>query len=62
MNNGNHNLIGEKENSVVFDNKYEDTPITGVLLNHLPFIVLISVAIVGFSALIIIKRKRIAER
>ena len=39
------NLVGENENEVVFTNTYEDIPLTGIILNNWPFIILIILAI-----------------
>lgn len=38
------NLVGEKDNSVAFTNTYEDVPVTGILLNNWPFVLLIALA------------------
>ena len=35
------NLVGEKENKVVFTNTYVDVPVTGLVLKNLPFLLLI---------------------
>ena len=56
--NGNTNLVGEKTNKVEFTNTYEDKPITGIVMNNLPFILMIGVATLGFGALAIIKRRK----
>ena len=39
--NSSGNLVGEKENSVTFINTYPETPVTGVIMKHLPFLLLI---------------------
>lgn len=51
-------LIGENANSVVFTNAYADTPVTGVIINNLPFIVLVAAAVCALSALVLINRRR----
>lgn len=51
-------LIGEKENSVVFTNAYADTPITGVIINNLPYVVLAAAAVCALVALVLINRRR----
>ncbi len=38
---GSSNLVGEKENSVTFTNTYQNVPVTGVIVKHLPFLFLI---------------------
>lgn len=40
------------------ENNYSANPITGIVSNNLPFIVLIGAAIAGFAAYLIIKRRR----
>ena len=51
-------LIGEKTNSVVFTNAYADTPITGVIINNLPYVVLVAAAVCALVALVLINRRR----
>ena len=51
-------LIGEKANSVVFTNAYADTPITGVIINNLPYVVLVAAAVCALVALVLINRRR----
>lgn len=59
------NLVGENENKVTFVNEYTefgDNPITGILENNMPFILLIGVGIAAFGLVIVAKRRRISER
>lgn len=56
--NGKNNLVGENENKVTFTNTYKDVAVTGILMNNLPFILLVAVAIVAFVSLAVIKRRR----
>ncbi len=58
----NGNYIGEKDNKVEFENKYNEVPITGIILNNLPFILMIGVAVLAFSTLAILKKRRRSER
>ena len=51
-------LIGEKANSVVFTNAYADTPITGVIINNIPYVVLVAAAVCALVALVLINRRR----
>ena len=51
-------LIGENANSVVFTNTYADTPITGVIINNLPYVVLVAAAVCALVALVLINRRR----
>lgn len=55
---GESNLVGENTNKVTFVNKYRDVAITGMIINNLPFIMLISIAGLAFVALAVIKRQR----
>ena len=59
---GKTNLVGEKENSVTFTNTYGDVAITGVVSKNLPFILMISVAVVGFGLTVVLKRGRKSVR
>lgn len=52
------NLVGENENKVTFTNTYKDVAVTGIVMNNLPFILLVAVAIVAFVSLAVIKRRR----
>lgn len=52
-------LVGEYgENSVVFTNTFQDTPVTGLFMNNLPFIILGAVAVFAFVMLTVLKRKK----
>lgn len=51
-------LIGENANSVVFTNAYADTPVTGVIINNLPYVVLVAAAVCALAALVLINRRR----
>lgn len=55
---GKNNLVGENENKVTFTNTYKDVAVTGIVMNNLPFILLVAVAIVAFVSLAVIKRRR----
>lgn len=56
--NGKNNLVGENENKVTFTNTYKDVAVTGIVMNNLPFILLVAVAIVAFVSLAVVKRRR----
>lgn len=60
----NNNLVGEKENSVTFVNKFDDNnvPITGIIENNMPFILLIGVGIAAFGSLAVAKKRKTAEK
>lgn len=60
--NGTDSLVGEKTNKVVFENHYDDIPITGIVMNNLPFILLIGVAVLAFGALVILKKRSASKR
>lgn len=55
--NGTDSLVGENENKVVFENAYQDIAITGVVMNNLPFILLVAVAASALGILIFMKKK-----
>lgn len=56
---GKKNLVGEYENKVTFTNTHKGGVVpTGILMNNLPFILLVAVAIVAFVSLAVIKRRR----
>ncbi len=57
-----NNLVGENENKVTFTNTYKDVPITGVIMNNLPFIAVIGVALVALISLAVIKKQRGSRR
>ena len=60
--NGTDSLVGENENKVVFVNHYDDIPITGIVMNNLPFILLIGVAVLAFGALVFLKKRSASKR
>lgn len=51
-------LIGENANSVVFTNAYADAPVTGVIINNLPYVILVAAAVCALVALVLINRRR----
>lgn len=51
-------LVGEDSNYADVENSYDENPITGIVSNNLPFIILIGAAVAGFAAYLIIKRRR----
>lgn len=62
--NGQTNLVGEKENKVIFVNEFSDdnVPITGIIENNMPFILLIGVGIAAFGSLAVAKKRKTAEK
>lgn len=54
--------VGQNENKVTFINTYNDVPITGIIMNNLPFILLIVVAGTAFVALAVLKRRKTSGR
>ena len=54
---GADNLIGEKENKVTFTNTYQDIPITGIILNNIPFLLLLVLSAIAFGTLAVLKRR-----
>ena len=56
---GKKNLVGEYENKVTFTNTHQGGVVpTGILMNNIPFILWVAVAIVAFVSLAVIKRRR----
>ena len=63
LNQGKKNLVGEKTNTVTFVNNHEsNNPITGIITNNLPFILLIGGAVFAFGMLAFLKKRRTSER
>ena len=60
---GQTNLVGERENKVIFVNDFSDdnVPITGIIENNMPFILLIGMCGVTFGALAIAKKRKRTE-
>ncbi len=56
------NLVGEKTNQVTFTNTYKNIPITGVIMNNLPFIAIIGIALGVLIVLAVIKKQRVVRR
>lgn len=58
------NLAGEKKNYVVFTNTLDekDVPITGVMLNEMPYILFMGAAAVGLGVYFVIKRRCKADK
>lgn len=50
-------LVGERENKVVFENTSQGIVMTGVVMNNLPFILLVAVAAAALGILIFMKKK-----
>lgn len=62
LNNGKKNLVGEDKNQVTFVNTYrDDVPVTGIIMNNLPFILLIGVAVLAFGTLAFLKKRRTSK-
>lgn len=55
------NLVGEKDNKVTFVNDYHEVSITGIIENNLPFVLMISLAGIGFGALAVAKKCELAK-
>ena len=51
-------LVGEGVNKADVENNYSANPITGIISNNLPFVVLIGVAVLGVAVYMIVKRSR----
>ncbi len=62
LNQNKKNLVGEKPNKVTFVNTYrDDVPVTGIIMNNLPFILLIGVAVLAFGTLAFLKKRRTSK-
>lgn len=57
-----HCLAGEKENTVEFTNTYREVALTGVIMNNLPFLLLIGVGVCALGLLAVSKKRRTANR
>lgn len=51
-------LVGEDYNIVGFNNELEAGALTGIIVNNLPFVLLIVIAVSGFAVVLISKRRR----
>ena len=49
------------DNKVIFTNTFTDTPITGIIVNNLPFILLIVAAVLAFGTLAFVKKRRTSK-
>lgn len=54
-------LVGEGSNYADVENNYSDNPITGIISNNLPFVILICAAVLGFAAYLVVKRHRFVK-
>lgn len=57
-----HCLAGEGENKVEFTNAYREVALTGVIMNNLPFLLLIGVGVCALGLLAFSKKRRTANR
>lgn len=49
-------FVGENANKVTYVNTYNEVPVTGIIMNNLPFIMMAGIAVVAFGALLIVKK------
>lgn len=54
-------LVGEKPNYTKVENNYNSQPITGIVTENLPFILLIAAAVLGFAAYLVVKRRKFVK-
>lgn len=54
---GDTNLVGENTNSVLFENTLEDNPATGIVMNNLPYILIVAVIGAGLIVYLVARRK-----
>ena len=52
------NLVGENANSATFTNTYDTIPVTGLVLNNLPAVMLIAISAAALVLLTLCKRRR----
>ena len=55
---GKTNLVGECENKADFVNTYKSVVITGIIVNVLPFVVMIAAVLLAAAGLAVVKRRR----
>lgn len=55
---GKTSLVGEKENSAVFTNPYQDHPITGLFMNNYPIFLLGAASVCAVVLLAVVSRRR----
>ncbi len=62
-NDGKLNLAGENKNYVTFTNTIDnvDVPVTGVMMNNIPYILLMVGVATGFAGYIVMKRRNMAD-
>ena len=53
-----NNLVGENDNKVTYTNTYGDTPITGLMFENLPYILLGGIAVLAMTVFMVLKRKQ----
>ncbi len=51
------NLVGENENKVVFTNTYDETPVTGIQLSQIPFLIMAGICVAGIVVYVTVRRK-----
>lgn len=55
--------IGQKTNTVKYTNTFLDNPVTGIIVNNFPFVMMIVMAMAAFVAIVAVKsRRRMNER
>ena len=55
--------IGQSDNTVKYTNTYLDNPVTGIIVNNFPFVMMIVMAMAAFVAIVAVKsRRRMNER
>lgn len=55
--------IGQSDNTVTYTNTFLDNPVTGIIVNNFPFVMMIVMAMAAFAAIVVVKsRRRMNER
>lgn len=56
---GTTNLVGENENRVTYTNVHMSSPVTGILLNSIPFVIMMVLSMIGIGAFFLGKKHRL---
>ena len=57
----NNEKLGQKQNTVAVTNTYNDVPVTGIIMNTLPYVLMIALCGVALIAFVGFKRRRLQK-
>ena len=57
----NNEKLGQKQNTVDVTNTYNDVPVTGIIMNTLPYVLMIALCGVALIAFVGFKRRRLQK-